>query len=115
MRLIVREAVNDLGNVFEEGQKLHDLISPILARGEEVELDFEGTRYIDVPFLRTAIGELLKDHPRERVKALLRVQNLSEHYRNYLELIIDKSSRYYTEPRYREAVDRTLARMFEDQ
>jgi hypothetical protein len=115
MRLVVREIINDRGKVSQEGQKLHDLISPILARGEEVELDFEGTRFVDVPLLRTAIGQLLKDHPKERVKTLLRVQNLDAHYRDYLELIIEKSSRYYTEPRYREAVDRVLARMFEDQ
>jgi hypothetical protein len=115
MRLVVREIINDLGSSFDEGQKLHDLISPILARGEEVELDFEGTRFIDVPLLRTAIGQLLKDHPKERVQALLQVQNLDQLNRDTLELVIEKSSRYYTEPRYREAVDRFLAQMFEDQ
>jgi hypothetical protein len=115
VRIVVREVINDLGNIFEEGQKLHDLISPILARGEEVELDFEGTRYISTPFLTTSIGQLLKDHPLERVKSLLRVQNLDALDRQTLELVIDKSSRYYTEPRYREAMDRFLAGMFEDQ
>jgi hypothetical protein len=115
MRLIVREIVNDRGKVSEEGQKLHDLISPILARGEEVELDFEGSRAVCTPLLRTAIGQLLKDHPLERVRSLLRVQNLPAHYPQTLELVLEKSSRYFTEPRYREAVDRMLARMFEDQ
>jgi STAS-like domain of unknown function (DUF4325) len=114
MRVVVREIVNDLGNVFEEGQKVHDLISPALARGEEVEVDFEGV-HMNTPLLTSAIGELLKDHPKERVKALLRLHNLNAHYRETAELVIEKSSRYYTEPRYREAVDRVLARMFEDQ
>ena len=115
MRVVVREVVSEPGNPFEEGQKLHDRISPILAQGEEVELDFAGTRFIDAPLLRTAIGQLLKDHPKERVNALLRFQNLDAHFRDTLELVIEKSSRYYTEPRYREAADRALARMFEDQ
>jgi hypothetical protein len=65
--------------------------------------------------LRTAIGQLLKDHPLERVRSLLRVQSLDDLYRRILERVLEKSSRYYTEPRYREAVDRVLARMFEDQ
>jgi hypothetical protein len=115
MRLVVREIVNDRGKISQEGQKLHDLISPVLARGEEVELDFEGSRAVCTPLLRTAIGQLLKDHPLDRVRSLLRVQNLDAHYRETLELVLEKSSRYYTEPKYREAVDRVLARMFEDQ
>jgi hypothetical protein len=115
MRFVVREIINELGNVFEEGQKVHDRISPVLARSEEVELDFEGLRSIGVPFLRTAVGQLLKDHPLERVKTHLRVQNLDAHYRDVLELVIEKSSRYYTEPQYRQATDQFLARMFEDQ
>jgi hypothetical protein len=80
-----------------------------------MELDFEGVRYLDAPFLNAAVGQLLKDHPLERVKALLRVQNLDELYHHLLDLVIEKSHRYYTEPRYREAMDRSLARMFEDQ
>jgi hypothetical protein len=115
MRIVVREVINELGSSFEEGQKIHDLISPALANGEKVEVDFEGTRYIDVPLLNVAIGQLLKDHPKERVQALLHVQNLNQLNRETLELVIEKSSRYYTEPRYREAVDRYLAKMFEDQ
>jgi hypothetical protein len=115
MRIVVHEVVNDPRHIDEEGQKLHDLISPALARGEEVELDFEGTQFIDVPLLRTAIGQLLKDHSRERVKMLLQVHNLSEHYRNVVESVIEYSSRYYTEPRYREAVDRFHANLFEEQ
>jgi hypothetical protein len=116
MRIVVREVIKEPGRSFEEGQKVHDLISPILARGEEVEVDFEGLRYIiDVPFLNASIGQLLRDHPLERVKSLLRVQNLSDLDRRILERLIEKCSRYFTEPRYREAVDRSLARMFEDQ
>ncbi len=114
MRIVVREVVNEWGKTSQEGQKLHDLISPVLARGEEVELDFEGSR-VCTPLLSTAIGQLLEDHPLERVRSLLRVQGLDDHYRDTLELVLEKSHRYYTEPRYREAVDRFLTRMFEDQ
>jgi hypothetical protein len=115
MRVVVREVVNEPGNPFEEGQKVHDLISPALARGEPVELDFEGVRFLDVPFLNAAVGQLLKEIDLERVKALLRAQNLSALDRSILEGVIERASRYYTEPRYREAIDRFLARMFEDQ
>ena len=70
---------------------------------------------LDVPFLSTAIGQLLRNYPLERVRSLLRVHNLDELDRRILERLIEKCSRYFTEPRYREAVDRSLARMFEDQ
>lgn len=115
MRIIVREIIDERGKISEQGQKLHDLISPVLTRGEEVELDFEGSRAVCTPLLNAAIGQLLKEHPLERVRALLHVQGLDELYRDTLELVLEKSHRYYTEPRYREAVDRSFAEMFEDQ
>ena len=115
MRIAVREVIKELGDSFEEGQKVHDLISPSLARGEEVEVDFEGIRFIGVPFLNAAIGQLLKDHALERVKALLRAEHLHPVDRDLLESVIETANRYYTEPRYREALNRSLARMFEDQ
>ncbi|MBI3369456.1 MAG: STAS-like domain-containing protein [Burkholderiales bacterium] len=115
MRFVVREIVNEWENISEEAQKLHDLISPVLARGEEVEVDFEGSRAVGAPLLRGAIGELLKDHPLERVRSLLHVENLHSPYSETLELVLEKSHRYDTEPRYRVAVDRMLAEMFEDQ
>ena len=68
-----------------------------------------------MPFFNAAIGQLLKDHPLKRVKTLLKVQNLDQLDRDTLELVIEKSHRYYTDPRYREAADRSLAQMFEDQ
>ena len=115
MRVVVLEIVNGREKHSVEAQKLHDLIVPVLARGEEVELDFEGVRFISAPFLTISIGQLLKDHPLGRLKSLLRVEHLHPVYADLLESVIERSSRYYTEPRYREAVDRSLAKMFEDQ
>src|SRR5690242_18183450 len=114
MRIVVRDVITEPGDPFEEGQKIHDLISPVLARGEEIELDFEGVHFIiDVLFFNAAIGQLLKDHPLERVKALLHVVNLNALDSDLVVRVIEASHRYYTEPRYREAVQRNLARMFE--
>jgi len=115
MRVMVREIVKGLGIIPEEWQHLHDTISPILARGEEVELDFEGSDAVCTPLLRTALGPLLKDHPLERVKSLLSVQNLDDLYRRTLDTVLEQSSRYYNDPRYREVVDGAYARLFEDQ
>jgi hypothetical protein len=114
MRIVVREVLNERGKISEQGQKLHDLIAPVLARGEEVEVDFTGSHAVGTPLLSTAIGQLLKDNPLECVRSLLRVQGLEELERRILERVIEKSHRYYSEPRYREAADRALERMFED-
>jgi len=116
MRIVVREVIKEPGDPFEEGQKVRDLVSPALARGEEVEVDLEGLRFLlDPLFVNAAIGQLLRDHPVERVKTLLRAQNLNHLDRDLLETVVEKSHRYFTEPRYREAADRSIARMFEDQ
>jgi hypothetical protein len=114
MRIVVREVLSDRGRLPEEWQQLHDLISPALARGEEVELDFTGSDAVCTPLLRTALGPLLKDHSLQRVRALLRVQGLDDLYHQTLETVLEQSSRYYTDPRFREVVDGAFARMFED-
>jgi hypothetical protein len=113
VRIVVREVINDLGSPFHEGQKIHDLISPALARGEEVEVDFEGMQFISGLFLCGAIAHLLKDHPLERVKRLLHVRNLSEQDRRDLDVIVERSNLYVANPGYREAMDRFVAEHFE--
>jgi hypothetical protein len=115
MRIVVREVIKQPGDPFEEGQKVYELISPVLARGEEMEVDFEGVQFMSALFLSAAIGQLLKDHALERVKALLRVKNLDELYRDDVDVVIERASLYCTNPRYREAMDRFMAQMFEDQ
>jgi hypothetical protein len=112
MRLLVRQIVNDQGRIPEEWQQLHDLISPILARGEEVELDFEGSNAMCTPLLRTALGQLLKDHPLERVESLLHVRNVDDLYREFLGTVLEQSNRYYTDPQLREVVDGAVGRIF---
>jgi hypothetical protein len=49
------------------------------------------------------------------VKALLRVRNLDELYRDDVDVVIERASLYFTNPGYREARARFIAQMFEDQ
>ena len=60
MRIVVREVIKEPGDPFEEGQKVHDRIAPILARGEEVEVDFEGVRFLACLFSTPQLGSCSK-------------------------------------------------------
>jgi hypothetical protein len=69
---------NQVAATPQSGEKLRALIEPALARGEEVELDFEGVRFYSPLFFFSSVGLLIERDPTNRVAGLLRYSNLSE-------------------------------------
>jgi hypothetical protein len=111
MRVMVRDVIGEYAMTADEGQKVYDIIAPLLAKGERVELDFEGVRRCAAPFCSFGIGRLVGDHTREELNDRLRVENLSPPGAGILSLAIDNAERYYRRPGYREAMDRAWAKM----
>tara|TARA_B100001123_G_C14537839_1_gene720996 strand:+ start:15 stop:374 length:360 start_codon:yes stop_codon:yes gene_type:complete len=58
--------VSLIGNIgkscvaLDDGLKLHNIVLPIMIRGETVELDFNGVDTIYTPFLTGCIGKLFE-------------------------------------------------------
>jgi hypothetical protein len=111
MRVLVRDIVGEFAMTPDEGQQVYDVIAPLLAKGERVELDFEGIRRCAAPFCSFAIGRLVQDHVPEQLNDLLRVQNLLPPGSDILSLAIENAERYYRRPGYREAMDTAWAKM----
>jgi hypothetical protein len=65
-------------------------ILPILARGEELVLDFEYVRYATQSYVHALIGEALKKHGEEAL-GLLEFKNCSAAVRSVIELVVDYS------------------------
>jgi hypothetical protein len=111
MRIMVRDVVGEYATTPEEGQRVYDVIAPVLAKGEQVELDFEGIRRCAAPFCSFGIGRLIQDHTPEQLNELLHVENLGPPGADILALAIENADRYYRRPGYREAMDRAWAKM----
>lgn len=105
MRYGIVELVGENCLTISAGQKIYDLIHPRLLNGEPVELDFVGAKRIASPFLNFAIAQLLSDIRLEALERLLKISNLNSVGNQVLDRVIDNAKRYYSDPRYKNAVD----------
>ncbi|WP_411823660.1 STAS-like domain-containing protein [Leptospira sp. 'Mane'] len=82
----------------EDGQKLFLMISKSLGEGGIVTLSFKGIEMITSAFLNTAIGQLYRDFPEEKIKSSLKVEDLSNEDLALLKRVNDTAKVYYKDP-----------------
>src|ERR1700676_1393738 len=100
MRVKVRDDVDGIhASTLQAGVKLHDLIEPALARGEEVVLDFEGVKYFAPMFFNCAIGTFIERDAENRLFESLRFENLSALGQLSLDHVIEYATRRRENPR----------------
>lgn len=98
----------------KQGQTLLTEIEPRLLTGECITIDLAGVKTLLSLFLNNAIGPLFKHFDRQRLDRLLAFTNPSDSQRLTLDLVLKNAEAYYRDPAVREAVDNTLARIFEE-
>jgi hypothetical protein len=95
------------------GQKLYDQIHPCLLAGESVELDFTGVKVFASPFVNFAFGQLLKDIPADNLNQLMEFTSLSDDGWDVIKHVMARAKRYYSDEKYRNAVDTVMTDMAE--
>ncbi|GIK67561.1 MAG: hypothetical protein BroJett018_53550 [Chloroflexota bacterium] len=108
MKIDIINLIGEYCITLDDGQQVYDLIHPALDAKEVVELDFTGVEIVASPFLNAAIGQLLRDLQPNDLNAYLKITNLSSIARPMLKQVIDNAKRYYSEPDYRNAVDKVI-------
>ena len=104
--LVGEFAIDDLA-----GEKVFAMLHPELLAGHSVELDFEGVRVVAPPFLSVALGKLFQDISATNIDRFFTATNLSQLDRTGLELVVESSKRYFTDPVYRAAVGTANAKV----
>jgi hypothetical protein len=97
----------------EGGQKLYDQIHPCLLTGESVKIGFRRVKVFASPFVNFAFGQLLKDVPAERLNQLLEFISLSDDGWDVINHVMANAKRYYSDEKYRTAVDTVITDMAE--
>lgn len=108
MELRILDLIGPRCIVKEDGQRVYDMIHPVLSKGQTVMLDFEGVTQFASPFFNFAVGQLLKDITEEDLRQHLQVKNLVPDGRLVIERVIENASRYHTDVDYRKIVDSIL-------
>lgn len=101
--------VNTVGDSFcveaEDGQKVFDLIIKLLSNDRNVTLSFLNVEMLTTAFLNTAIGQLYRDFPEEKIREKLKVEHLSQSGLVSLKRVVDTAKLYYKDP---EAMQRSI-------
>jgi hypothetical protein len=97
----------------DEGDRVRKLVHADLKSGRDVTMDFAGVRIVASSFLNSAIGQLYADIPDDVIREHLKVPNLSDAGRFALKRVVDNSKRYYSDIRYRRAVDSSASSFIE--
>ncbi|MEH2398292.1 MAG: STAS-like domain-containing protein [Nostoc sp.] len=104
----IYDIVGEYAITADGGQKLYDQIHPLLLAGEPVELDFTGVKVFASPFVNFAFGQLLKDIPAEKLNQLVEFTSLNADGYDVLEHVMANAKRYYSDEKYRTAVDTVI-------
>lgn len=103
--------VGEYAITVDDGQQLYELIHPCLLAGKPVELDFAGVKVFASPFINLAFGQLLKDISGDKLNQLIKFTALNADGWDVLEYVLAKAKRYYSDEKYRTAVDTVMTDM----
>lgn len=98
----------------EDGERIFHHIHPEILKGRDVTLDFTGVSIFASPFFNAAIGQLLRDFPAETLKSHLHFAGLTPNGNHVLTRVIENAKRYYTNPHFRDSVEKVLAQQAHD-
>lgn len=108
MKYAIREVIGENCMTQQSGQQIYEMIYPRLQAGQPVELDFAGAKHFLSVFFNFAIGQLLRDLDAKTFDRLLTVSNLSPVGQQTYDRVLENAKRYYSEPKYRQAVDEMI-------
>lgn len=113
MKEITIHVFNTVGNSFcveaEDGDKVYALIKKALEEEKNVKVSFQNIELLTSAFLNTAIGQLYKDFPEEKIKKHLSIDQLSMQDVALLKRVISTAKLYYQNPkRMEESINEIL-------
>ncbi|WP_138225699.1 STAS-like domain-containing protein [Paenibacillus algicola] len=114
MEIKIQNIVGDNCITREDGQKVYELIFPLLQRKDVVTLDFNNIGVFTSPFLNSAIGPLFKDFSREELREQLLFVNINSVGKSLMKIVIENSSRYYSDEKFRKVHDDILSENEDD-
>lgn len=107
--IAVKELVGENAMTLDDGEAIFNQIHDPLARGETVELDFDGVEIFASPFFNAGIGRLLADFQPDILNSHLIFQHMSALGDRVLRRVIENAKEYYAAPtEQRQAIDRIV-------
>ena len=81
-----------------DGQKLHDRVAAALKQGCRVSLSFRNVSALTSAFLNAAAGQLYGAFDEQRIRALLKVEDMEVDDVALLKRVVETAKRYFQDP-----------------
>lgn len=91
-----------------DGVMINGLIAESLARGEVVELSFNGVTRLTTAFLNAAIGQLYDEYDEKRITADVHMVDTNEGHRAKIKATVDNAKRFFLDPSRRRQTTREV-------
>ena len=92
-----------------DGQKVHDRLAATLKQNHHVVLSFLNVSTLTSAFLNTAVGQLYGEFDENRIRELLKVEDMEAEDIALLKRVVDTAKLYFKDPeRFNKAARETL-------
>ncbi len=109
MTINIQNIIGENCITLEDGEKVYKMILPVLDKDQDVELDFTGVRIYASPFFNGAVGKLLGKFTPEELNMRVKFEGLSDHGKQILRRVTQNARKYYSNDKFRNAVDKIAA------
>ena len=96
---------NSLCVASGDGQKIYDRLASVFKQERGVLLSFRNVTTLTSAFLNAAIGQLYGEFNEEKIRSLLRVEEMESDDLALLKRVVDTAKQYFKDPqRFEQAV-----------
>ena len=114
LRLSVKNVVgHELCVSSRDGDKLYNILFDALNKDRHVEMSFKGVSTITACFLNPAIGTLYGKFSFDKIRASLKVKDISNDDKMLIKAVTDNAKEYFTNPE--KMAQRPLERLAENE
>ena len=82
----------------DDGQKVHKHLDAALRANQDVVLSFHNVTALTTPFLTAAVGELYGTFSEEKIRSLLKVEDIAPDDLAFLESVVRDVKLYFKDP-----------------
>ena len=92
-----------------DGQKVYERLTVALENDRRVALSFHDVTVLTAAFLNSAIGQLYGVFGEEKIRSLLKVENIEQDDLGLLKRVVDNAKLYFKDPeRYNRVIQEVL-------
>jgi hypothetical protein len=94
----------------DDGQKVFEKIKKGFDESKRIMLSFQNVEMVTTAFLNTAVGQLYRDYPEDKIKSSMEVKDIAPDDAKRIKRVTDTAKAFYKNPeeRLRKSIDEIL-------